>query len=57
MNEQKRGLVKREGRAKVAADYRYTAHKLNGCVYHDNWLHYLLISASIVKCTRYSPAQ
>lgn len=34
-------------RAKVAANYQSPAHKLNGRVYHDNWLHNLLISASM----------
>jgi len=34
-------------RAKVAKAYQSPAHKLNGRVYHDNWLHNLLISASM----------
>lgn len=34
-------------RAKVAQTYISPAHKLNGFVYHDNWLHNLLISASM----------
>lgn len=34
-------------RAKVAQKHRSPAHKLNGFVYHDNWLHNLLISASM----------
>lgn len=34
-------------RAKVARTYRSPAHKLNSFVYHDNWLHNLLISASM----------
>lgn len=34
-------------RAKVAAKYQSPAHKLNGRVYHPNWLHNLLISASM----------
>jgi len=34
-------------RAKVAQRYISPAHKLNGFVYHDNWLHNLLISASM----------
>ena len=34
-------------RAKVTAQYQSPAHKLNGRVYHDNWLHNLLISASM----------
>jgi hypothetical protein len=34
-------------RAKVTDQYQSPAHKLNGQVYHDNWLHNLLISASM----------
>jgi len=34
-------------RAQVAQKYQSPAHKLNGFVYHDNWLHNLLISASL----------
>jgi len=34
-------------RAAVAKRYQSPAHKLNGFVYHDNWLHNLLISASM----------
>jgi hypothetical protein len=34
-------------RAKVAQCYQSPAHKLNSFVYHDNWLHNLLISASM----------
>jgi len=34
-------------RSKVADQYQSPAHKLNGQVYHDNWLHNLLISASM----------
>ena len=37
-------------RAAVAAHYRSPAHKLNGFVYHDHWLHNLLISASMGGC-------
>jgi len=35
--------------AKVVTQQKYTspAHKLNGRTYHDNWLHNLLISASL----------
>jgi hypothetical protein len=33
-------------RAKVSQHYRSPAHKLNGFVYHPNWLHNLLISSS-----------
>jgi hypothetical protein len=34
-------------RAAVAAQYHSPAHKLNGFVYHENWLHNLLVSASL----------
>lgn len=34
-------------RAKVAKQYKSPAHKLNGFIYHDNWLHNLMISASL----------
>lgn len=34
-------------RAKIAQTYSSPTHKLNGFVYHDNWLHNLLISASM----------
>ena len=34
-------------RARAAQRYQSPAHKLNGFVYHDNWLHNLLISASL----------
>jgi hypothetical protein len=34
-------------RAQVAATYRSPAHKLNGFVYHDNWLQNLLVSSSM----------
>jgi hypothetical protein len=34
-------------RAAVAAHYQSPANKLNGFVYHKNWLHNLLISASM----------
>ncbi len=34
-------------RSDVADRYQSPAHKLNGFVYHDNWLHNLLISASM----------
>ena len=33
-------------RAKVSKDWTSPAHKLNGKVYHENWLHNLLISTS-----------
>ncbi len=33
-------------RAKIRQRYQSPAHKLNGFVYHDNWLHNLLISTS-----------
>jgi hypothetical protein len=34
-------------RAKIAQAYQSPAHRLNRFVYHDNWLHNLLISASL----------
>ena len=34
-------------RAAVAEQYQSPAHKLNGSVYHKNWLHNLLVSASM----------
>lgn len=34
-------------RAPVAQTYKSSAHRINGFVYHDNWLHNLLISASM----------
>ena len=34
-------------RATVAAQYQSPANKLNGFVYHKNWLHNLLVSASM----------
>ena len=34
-------------RAKVRQTYQSPAHRLNGRVYHDNWLHNLLISTSL----------
>jgi hypothetical protein len=37
-------------RAAVAKQYHSPAHKLNGFVYHDDWLHNLLISASLGGC-------
>ncbi len=37
-------------RAAIAKQYHAPAHKLNGFVYHDNWLHNLLISASMGGC-------
>ena len=33
-------------RSKISQTYRSPAHKLNGFIYHDNWLHNLLISTS-----------
>lgn len=33
-------------RSKIRKHYQSPAHKLNGFVYHDNWLHNLLISTS-----------
>ena len=37
-------------RAKIRKTYRSPAHQLNGFVYHDNWLHNLLVSTS---CQRF----
>jgi len=34
-------------RAKVSQTYSSPAHKLNGFVYHQNWLHNLLIATSL----------
>lgn len=34
-------------RVKIAQTYKSPTHRLNGFVYHDNWLHNLLISASM----------
>lgn len=34
-------------RTKAAVSYSSPAHKLNGFVYHDNWLHNLMISTSM----------
>ena len=34
-------------RANIRKRFRSPAHKLNGFVYHDNWLHNLLVSTSI----------
>ncbi len=39
-------------RAKVAKEYISPAHKLNGFVYHENWLQNLLVSASMGGCYR-----
>jgi hypothetical protein len=33
-------------RTKISQDFQAPAHQLNGFVYHDNWLHNLLISSS-----------
>lgn len=35
-------------RAKVRDTYQSPAHRLNGRTYHDNWLHNLLVSTSLV---------
>jgi len=37
-------------RAKIANEYISPAHKLNGFVYHENWLQNLLVSASMGGC-------
>ena len=34
-------------RAKIRKKFQSPAHKINGFVYHDNWLHNMLISTSI----------
>ena len=34
-------------RSKIAEKYKSPAHKLNGFIYHDNWLKNLLVSASM----------
>ncbi len=39
-------------RAKVAQTYISPVHKLNGFVYHENWLQNLLVSASMGGCYR-----
>jgi len=38
-------------RAKVSQQFISPAHKLNGFVYHNNWLHNLLISSSSAHLT------
>lgn len=37
-------------RAKISQTYSSPAHKLNGVVYHPNWLHNLLIAISLSGC-------
>lgn len=37
-------------RAKIREKYQSPFHKLNGFVYHDNWLHNLLIATSLGGC-------
>lgn len=39
-------------RAKTQQTYSSPAHKLNGFVYHDNWLHNLIISTSMSGISR-----
>jgi len=39
-------------RAKISQTFSSPAHKLNGLVYHQNWLHNLLISTSMSGCSR-----
>jgi len=34
-------------RAKIRKKFKSPVHKINGFVYHDNWLHNMLISTSI----------
>ncbi|MBF0412215.1 MAG: hypothetical protein HQK70_05840 [Desulfamplus sp.] len=36
-------------------DYMCPAEKMNGFRYHDNWLHNLLISASLGGCRSHPP--
>lgn len=36
-------------RARAAKDFRSPFHRLNGFVYHDNWLHNLLIATSLAQ--------
>ncbi len=36
-------------RSKISKQYHSPVHKLNGFVYHDNWLHNLLISTSVQR--------
>jgi hypothetical protein len=38
-------------RAKIAKVYQSPAHRLNGFVYHENWLHNLLVSTSLSGCS------
>jgi hypothetical protein len=38
-------------RSEASQNYSSPAHKLNGFVYHQNWLHNLLISTSMSGCT------
>lgn len=37
-------------RAKISQTYSSPAHRLNGFVYHHNWLHNLLVSTSLSGC-------
>jgi hypothetical protein len=37
-------------RAKIREKYQSPFHKLNGFVYHDNWLHNLLVATSLGGC-------
>jgi hypothetical protein len=39
-------------RSKAAEEFSSPAHRLNGFVYHDNWLHNLLISTSLSEVPR-----
>lgn len=39
-------------RAKISQRYQSPAHRLNGFVYHENWLHNLLVSTSMSGCSR-----
>ena len=46
-------------RAQLAHQYSFSspAHKLNGFVYHENWLHNLLVSTSVSGCNRHHRIQ
>lgn len=39
-------------RSKIQRNFSSPAHKLNGFVYHDNWLHNLLVSTSLSGISR-----
>jgi hypothetical protein len=37
-------------RAKIREQFQSPFHRLNGFVYHDNWLHNLLVASSLGGC-------